>query len=367
MEIPFFNFVYCIQYVHLLSTQSNDVITIRNREMLMKLTRRLTLAAGLAAATFGATVAPARAEAPTKISFMEVIHSLFYSPLYVALDRGFFTEEGIAFDLIAGQGSDKVTAALLGGSVDIALAGPETTVYVETGKSPEKIRIFAGLTATDGSFLVGREPAAAPFDWASLEGKTILGWREGSAPALFLREALEGAGLDPDEDVEIITNVAIPARVGAFLSGVADYGTFFEPDVTKLEAEGLHAQTNVGQAVGEIDYTVFIARESYIAENPEIVGGFTRAIARAEAWIAEAPEAEVAASLAAYFPGVSAEELAASVTRHRDAGVWKRTPAVTPEAVAALQDLLIGNGLMAEGSAVAYDRVVDPQFFEAAE
>ncbi|MDK3016838.1 ABC transporter substrate-binding protein [Pseudodonghicola flavimaris] len=333
----------------------------------MKLTRRLTLAAGLAVATLGMAPAFAQAKEVTKISFMEVIHSLFYSPLYVALDRGYFEEEGIAFDLVAGQGSDKVTAALLGGSVDIALAGPETTIYVETGKSPEKIRIFAGLTATDGSFLVGRAPAQAPFDWASLKGKKILGWREGSSPALFLREALGKAGLDPDKDVEIITNVAIPARVGAFMSGVADYGTFFEPDVTKLEAGGLYAQTNVGQAVGDIDYTVFIARQSYIAEYPEIVGGFARAIAKAEVWIDTAPAAEVAASLSGYFPGVSAEELAQTVERHREAGVWKTTPAVTPEAVAALQALLVGNGLMPAGSEVPYERVVDPQFFEAAE
>ncbi|WP_112322026.1 ABC transporter substrate-binding protein [Oceanibium sediminis] len=333
----------------------------------MKFTRRMAFAAGLAAVTFGLAPDIARADEVTKISFMEVIHSLFYSPLYVALDRGFFAEEGIDFDLVAGQGSDKVTAAILGGSVDIALAGPETTVYVEAGKSPEKIRIFAGLTGTDGSFLVGREPAAEPFDWASLKGKKILGWRVGSAPANFLREALKNAGLDPDKDVEIITNVAIPARMGAFLSGAADYGTFFEPDVTKLESEGLHVQTNVGQAVGEIDYTVFIARESFIAEHPEIVGGFTRAIARAEAWIAEAPEEEVAASLAPYFPGISAEELASSVTRHREAGVWKATPAVTPEAMTALQALLEANGLMPSGGAIPYERLVDPQFFEVTE
>lgn len=332
----------------------------------MTFTRRMTLAAGLAASALLALPAATRAEEPTRISFMEVIHSLFYSPLYVALERGYFAEEGIAFDLVAGQGSDKVTAALLGGSVDIALAGPETTIYVESGKSPEKIRIFAGLTATDGSFLVGREPAGTPFDWASVKGKTILGWREGSAPALFLREALTRAGLDPDTDVEIITNVAIPARVGAFMSGVADYGTFFEPDVTKLEAEGLPALANVGQAVGQIDYTVFITTQSYIAEHPEIVAGFTSAIARAEAWIETAAPAEIAAALTPYFPGVSTEELVASVERHRAAKVWKATPAVTPEAISALQSLLDANGLLPGGTELAYEQVVDPQFFEAA-
>lgn len=331
----------------------------------MKLTRRLTLAAGLAAASLGLAPATAVAQDVTKISFMEVIHSLFYSPLYVALDRGYFAEEGIDFDLVAGQGSDKVTAALLGGSVDIALAGPEVTVYVANGKSPTKIKVFAGLTASDGSFLVGRTPAEGDFDWASMKDKTILGWREGSAPTLFMRDALTKAGLDPDEDLEIITNVAIPARVGAFMSGVGDFGTFFEPDVTKLEEAGFHTYANVGQAVGQIDYTSFIATDDYIAEHPEIVGGFTRAIAKAEAWIATAEPEEAAASLTEYFPGVSIEELARTVVRHREAGLWHTTPEVTPEAMAGLQRLLVDNGLLDAGSEVPFERIVDPQFFEA--
>jgi len=329
----------------------------------MKIARTLSFIAGITAATLTTLPTPAAAEDVTKISFMEVIHSLFYSPLYVAIGNGYFEEEGIAFDLIAGQGSDKVTAALLSNSVDIALAGPETTLYVETGKSPEKIRIIAGLTATDGSFLIGHDPATGDFDWASLKGKKILGWREGSSPAMFLRAALEKAGLNPDEDVEIITNVAIPARMGAFMSGVADYGTFFEPDVTTLEANGLYAQTNVGQAVGDIDYTVFIAREAYIAEHPEVVAGFVKAIAKAEAWIAEAPEADVAQVLQPYFPGVGLDELAQSVLRHRAAGVWKTTPAVAPEAIDALQDMLMYNGLLAVETKVAFENVVDPSFF----
>ncbi|GHH03897.1 ABC transporter substrate-binding protein [Pseudodonghicola xiamenensis] len=330
----------------------------------MKHARNLLLAAGLAFGLLPAAPAPLQAQDTTEIAFMEVIHSLFYSPLYVAIGNGYFAEEGISFDLLAGQGSDKVTAALLSGSVDIALAGPETTIYVGNGQSPEKIHIFAGLTATDGSFLVGRETPGEAFDWATLKGKKILGWREGSAPAIFLRKALENAGLDPDKDVDIITNVAIPARGGAFMSGVADYGTFFEPDVTKLEETGkLHALTNVGQAVGQIDYTVFIARESYIADHPEIVSGFTRAIAKAQAWLDTATPAEAATALAPYFPGVSPEELASSVERHRAAGVWKSSPAVSPEAIDRLQDLLIANGLLPNDNRLPYAAVVDPTFF----
>lgn len=327
--------------------------------------RKIFTGAICAAAIATAPVA-ASADTVEKIQFMEVIHSLFYSPLYAAHGLGYFKDEGIDFDLVAAQGSDKATAALLSGAADIVLVGPETAVYIENGQSPEKIHIFAGLTATDGSFLIGRSQEE-DFDWASLKGKTILGWREGSSPALFLDKVLKDHGLDPKTDVTIITNVAIPARLGAFMAGTADYGTFFEPDVTKIEESGKGVSlANVGQAVGQIDYTVFTATESYIKAHPEIIQGFTNAIARAEKWIDTASPEEVAEVLQAYFPGVSTAELASTVSRHRDAGVWKKAPLVAPEAIDALQDLLIGSGMLKDGDKAAYDKVVDPTFAQAA-
>jgi len=319
-------------------------------------------AAAIAVSPVGASAAPLE-----KIKFMEVIHSLFYSPLYAALGLGYFKDEGLDFDLVAAQGSDKATAALLSGAADIVLTGPETSVYIANGQSPEKIAIFAGLTATDGSFLMGRSKQDN-FDWASLKGKTILGWRKGSSPAIFFDKVLKDHGLDPEKDVTIITNVAIPARLGAFMAGTADYGTFFEPDVTKIEKSGgAFALANVGKAAGQIDYTVFAATRSYIAANPKTVQGFTNAIAKAEKWIETADPVEAAKVLAPYFPGVPEDEIAATVKRHREAGVWKTTPLVTPEAMDAMQTLLIASGVLEDGKKVAYDKIVDPTFAKAAQ
>lgn len=327
---------------------------------------RKIIAGALCAAALATLPVRASAEPVQKIKFMEVIHSLFYSPLYAAHGLGFFKDEGLDFDLVAAQGSDKATAALLSGAADIVLAGPETAVYIENGQSPEKIRIFAGLTATDGSFLVGRDKEET-FDWASLKGKTILGWRKGSAPAIFLDKVLKDHGLDPEKDVTVITNVAIPARVGAFMAGTADYGTFFEPDVTKIEAAGQgYSLANVGKAAGQIDYTVFTARKSYIEANPKVIQGFTNAIAKAEAWLQTATPEDAAKALAPYFNGVPEAELASSVVRHREAGVWKTSPLVTPEAMSELQKLLIASGVLEAGREVTYDRLVDPTFAKAA-
>lgn len=330
----------------------------------MRFRKGLIVGAVCAATVF---VAPAagRSQPVEKINFMEVIHSLFYAPLYAAKGLGYFQAEGIDFDLVAAQGSDKATAALLSGAADIVLAGPETAVYIETGLSPDKIRIFAGLTATDGSFLVGRSKQDG-FSWKDLKGKTILGWRKGSAPAIFLDKVLKDHGLDPDKDVTIITNVAIPARMGAFMSGTGDYATFFEPDVTKIELAGKGVSlANVGKAAGQIDYTVFTAKENYIKSKPKVVQGFTNAIAKAETWLQTVSADEAATVLAPFFPGVPTVELAKSITRQRDAGVWKTSPLVTAEATNALQDLLIASGVLEAGKKVAYDKIVDPSFARA--
>lgn len=321
------------------------------------------LAAALLGLALGA--APAGAQGVQKIKFMEVIHSLFYSPLYIASGKGFFKEEGLDFDFIAAQGSDKATAALLSGAADIVLAGPETAIYIANGQSPTKIKIFAGLTATDGTFIMSKEKMEK-FDWSMLKGKTVLGWRKGSSPALYLEEILRKHGLDPEKDVNIVTNTAIPARVGAFMAGTADFGTFFEPDISAIEKAGKgYAIRNVGNDLGQIDYTVFLTRDDYIASNPKVVQGFTNAIAKAEAWVQTADPAEAAKVLAPYFPGVDADVLARAVVRHREANIWKKTPMVTPEAMTALQNLLVASAILKPEQKVAYDRIVAPQFAKA--
>jgi len=314
------------------------------------------------------SLAPAaRAETPLrKVRVAEVVHMLFYTPLYIAINRGFFRAAGLDVELVPALGSDKSMAALLSGSTEIALAGPETAVYIQSGQSPTKTKIISGLTATDGSFLMG--PASeGPFDWASLKGKKIMSWREGSSPALFLEEILRKHGLDPAKDVTLISNIAVPARMGAFMSGAAEYGTFFEPDVSRLVAEKrAEPLVNVGSALGMIDYTVLIATDDTIAKDPVMIQHFVDALAKAMAWVATADPKQAAADLAPSFPGISADALATSFIRQRDAHLWKTTPLVEPAAIEALQGLLFAGGILKPEQKVSYDSVVAPSFARAA-
>lgn len=327
--------------------------------------RRRTM---LQALTLAPLAPAARAAQPTlrKVRLAEVVHLLFYTPLYVAMNKGFFRDHGLDVELVPAIGSDKSMAALLSGSTEIALAGPETTVYIQDGESPMKTKIISGLTATDGSFLMG--PAGnKPFDWRQLKGKRVLTWREGSSPALFLEEILRHHGLDPKKDVELISNIAIPARMGAFISGAAEYGTFFEPNVSKLVAmKKAQPLASVGNALGQIDYTVFIATDATIRKDPHMLQDFVDAMAKSLQWVAKADPKQAALALAPSFPGLSMATLETSFVRQRDAHLWKATPLVQPPAIDALQQLLIDGGILKPAQKVSYSSVVDPAFARAA-
>src|SRR5580692_8352430 len=270
------------------------------------LDRRRVIQSGLAAGTFtlaAPRIARAQKKPLAKVRYNEVVRSVLYVPAYVAITNGYFEEQGIEQTLATAQGGDKSMAALLSNAADIALMGPEAAIYVLTSDSPVKVRIFCGLTSTDGFMLLGRQKVEK-FDWNMLKGKEILGFRPGSTPLLFLEAALRKNGIDPNKDVKLLNNIGVPARVGAWLAGQGQYGIFIEPDASQLELDRkAHFCASVGETVGFADYTAFMATEKYIHDNPAIIQSWTDAIYQAMKWTASAPAADIAAILQQYFPG----------------------------------------------------------------
>ena len=300
------------------------------------------------------------------VKYEEVIRSVFYLPSYVALSKGYFKDEGLDVSLKTSWGSDKGTAALLSGNADIVLVGPETAVYIQKGESPEKVRIFCGLTATDGSMLVSREKIDN-FNWESLKGKTVMSWRKGSSPALFLEHILKAHGFNLDTDVTILGNIAAPARHGAFAAGQADFATFFEPDVSLMAANGTgHFVTSIGRQVGNIDYTVFMATQSFIEKKPEVVQAWTNAIARAQKYSLETDAAVIAREVVQFFHKVEEAFIAKSVDRYRQLSIFKTSPLVEPAGIDGLQDLLTEGGLLKPEERVRYEDIVVTDFAKKA-
>ena len=158
----------------------------------------------------------------TTVTLNEVAHSIFYAPQYVAIEKGYFKEEGIALELVTGFGADKTMTAVLSGEADIGFMGSEASIYVYSQNPDDYIVNFAQLTQRAGNFLVAREPAD-DFQWADLKGKNVLGGRKGGMPQMVFEYILKKNGIDPARDLTIDQSIDFGSTAAAFSGGQGDY------------------------------------------------------------------------------------------------------------------------------------------------
>lgn len=270
----------------------------------------------------------------------EVTHSVFYAPMYLADALGYYEEEGFEVEFTNGGGADNTMAAVLSGSADVGFCGPEAALYIAIGGSSDSPKVFGQLTKRDGSFLVARTPEP-DFKWSDLEGKEILAGRKGGVPAMTFEYVIEELGVNASLNYDVDFNY----MTAAFESGIADYCTMFEPTASDYEAEGKgYIVASVGEQSGEIPYTCFAAKESYINENPEKIEGLLRAVTKATKFVIENDAATVAEYLVPYFDGTSEESLANSVQAYKDIDAWVANMAMEEAAFTRLQDVIENSG-----------------------
>ena len=274
----------------------------------------------------------------------EVTHSVFYAPLYLAESLGYFEEEKIKIDLTNGGGADSVMAAVLSGDAEIGFCGPEAALYVLLGGSSDVPTVIGQLTKRDGSFLVSRNPEP-DFKWENLKGKEILAGRKGGVPAMTFEYVLNNNGLKDGVDLTLNYDVAFNLMVGAFEAGTADYCTMFDPTAYEYEAAGKgYVVASVGEASGEVPYTCFIAKNSWLTKNESTAEGFLRAVTKAVKYINETPSTTVAPYLVKCFEGVSEQSIAASVDRYRNIDAWRTELTMTEDSFNRLQDIIENAG-----------------------
>ena len=284
----------------------------------------------------------------TQITLAEVTHSIFYAPQYIAIEQGYFEKVGIDVELILTSGADKVTAAVLSGDADIGFCGSEGTIYVYNGGEKDYLKTFAQLTQKDGSFLVSREKIE-DFSLEDLEGKTVLGGRAGGMPEMTLEYALKQNGIDPEKDVEIDTSIDFAAMGGAFIGGEGDFVTLFEPNALEIEQEGYgYVVASIGELGGIVPYTSYSARISFIEENKELIGNFTKAIQKGIDYVHNHTDEEVAKAIVNQFPDTSIEDIAKVVKRYRDIDAWPETTEFSEDSFNHLQDIMIDYGAIDE-------------------
>lgn len=292
----------------------------------------------------------------------QVTNSIFYAPLYVAINNGYFEDEGYKVDLTTAEGSNTTNVALMTGSADIGLMGPEQNVYSYVNGDQNYPVVFGQLTKRDGSFLISRteEPN---FDWSNLAGKHIIAGRKGGSPAMSLQYALELNGYDIETDLNFDTSIAFASIGGTFMSGVGDYMTMFEPAASEfVKTGGGYIVAAVGEESGEIPFTCFSANKDYINNNPEVIIAFLKAIQRGLNYIYTADINDVVDSLAPSFSGSSKESIKVGMQNYIAADAWNANPMMTEDSFNRLLDMLTRAGELSQTAVAHYNKIINNNF-----
>lgn len=298
------------------------------------------------------------------IKVNEVTRSVFYAPQYVAIDNGYFKENGIEIELTTGQGADAVMTAVLANQCDIGFAGPEASIYVYNEGKEDYTQVFAQMTKKDGSFLISRDKTDN-FSWQDLKGKTVIPGRKGGVPYMTLEYVLRKNGINPQKDLTLDDSIKFDLMAGAFASGNADYVTLFEPtaSMTQNQEKG-YIVASVGEAAGEIPYTAYFTKKSYIENNEDIIQKFTNAIYKGQQWVKEHSSKEIAESIQSFFPDTDVELLATVIQNYKDIDAWNDTPILREESFNRLEEVMTLAGELKEN--VPYNEIVNNKYAEEA-
>lgn len=299
-----------------------------------------------------------------KVRLGEVTHSVFYAPQYAAISQGFFAEEGIEIELSNLGGADKVMSALLSNQIDIGFCGPEASIYVYNEGREDYTQVFAQMTKRDGSFLVGKEKPEA-FDWNQLKGKTVIPGRKGGVPYMTFEYLLKEKGIDPKNDLNLDDSIQFSLMAGAFSGSDAEYVTLFEPTASMIEQEQKgYILASIGLESGEIPYTAYCAKKSYIGENEDVIQRFTNAIQKGLTWVNEHSAEEVAKSILDAFPDTDLPLLTTVVQRYKDIDSWKTNSVLEQSDFDKLQTIMESAGEL--NKKAPYEKVVNNQYAEVA-
>lgn len=325
----------------------------------------VSLLAGCAKEETGLSEAEKKGENKlTKVTLNEVAHSIFYAPMYVAIEKDYFKDEGIDLELVTGFGADKTMTAVLSNQADIGFMGSESSIYTYNEGAKDYVVNFAQLTQRAGNFLVSREPIE-DFAWEDLKGKTVLGGRKGGMPEMVFEYILKQNDIDPVKDVTINQNIDFGSTAAAFSGGQGDFTVEFEPGATTLETSGKGCVVaSLGKESGYVPYTAFSAKKSYLEEHPDIIQSFTDALQKGMDYVNEHTPEEISEVIQPQFKENDLETITTIVSRYYEQKTWKEDMIFNQDSFELLQDILEDAGEL--NSRTPYEDLVTTEFAKKA-
>lgn len=275
-----------------------------------------------------------------RVKIAEVTHSVFYAPLYVAIEEGYFKDAGINPELILTPGADKVSAAVLSNSVDIGFAGTESAIYIYNGKEEDYLVTFAGLTKRDGQFILKRD-CTKDFKLTDLYDKEILVGRSGGMPAINFLYAMRKNNIDVSK-INVNYSIDFASLSGSFIGGIGDYVNLFEPTATALvNSKNACIVESIGSLAGEVPYTAFYTRKSYLKENEKLLKDFTTAINKGLEYVKNNSSEDIAKVILPQFPDSSLKDVTTIVDNYKKYDSWLETPYITEKSFKNLNEMLM--------------------------
>jgi NitT/TauT family transport system substrate-binding protein len=273
---------------------------------------------------------------------MSPFHSVFYAPQFVAVHGGFFADEGLDVTAEAASGGRTTVSALLDGSIDIGLGGIMRSLDL-ADRDGRLLPHFAEVNSRNGFFLLGRSPR---FQWKDLAGKTVLAFAEAPTPWQCMLTVLRREGVDPAA-VRIERTLPAGEAAAAFRAGRGDFLETGQPFTEALLRDGAaHLAASMGEATGPVPFSSYMTTTAFLRDGRETLVRFTRALARAQRWMAGATPDEIASVIAPAFPDVEPELRRRAVARYQAQGTWPAQPLLTRGGYEYLQQILLDGGFI---------------------
>ena len=273
---------------------------------------------------------------------------------------GYFEDEGINLELTTGFGADKSAPAVISGDADIALMGPEATIYQYNEGNENYLVNFGQLTQRAGNFVVSRTNDT-DFRWEDLIGKEVIGGRPGGMPEMVFEYVLKKHNIDPQKDVNLVQNIDFANTSGAFVGGTGDYTVEFEPSATLIEEEGAgYVVASVGTESGYVPYTAYSTTKTFLSKNKELLQSFINAIEKGQKYVEEHTAAEVAEIIAPQFKETDEKTIAKIIDRYAEQDSFKTNTCFEEDSFTLIQDILEEAGELSQR--VPYEDLVTTEF-----
>src|ERR1700755_843816 len=298
----------------------------------MRLLSRLMHAAALTAAL--TITAPAFAEGK-KVVVSQAFQSMLYLPLYVAIDEGFFSQQGLDLTKETAGAPSVALSAVISGSAQFSIHGPEWTAIAASKGAP--VDIIANVV-NGAAVWIATSPDFKFNSVKDLKGqKIVTGLMPTTSTSLFLK-LLKENGMDPKTDVDMI-QVALGSEPGPFMAKQADVAVMYEPGLDQVAAKGMKVVLGFPKLYGAYAFSSVTARKDV---DPDIAQRMVNGMEMAMRFMAknQAKTVEIAKK---EFPTLDPVVVEAAVKRMLADGVYppsrdisgdaRKVSVATPETV----------------------------------